>query len=93
MSFYYVYIIQSTKDKKYYIGYTNNLKRRIIEHNNGQARATKSRRPFKLVYFEDFLTQKEALHQEKFFKTHKGYNYLKQKGLYNKSNSESGADG
>ena len=43
---YYVYIIKSLKDNNLYIGRTNNLERRITEHNRGAVRAKKSRRPF-----------------------------------------------
>ena len=82
MANYYVYIIQSLKDKKYYIGFTSNIERRLQEHNCGRVRATKSRRPFRLKQLERFKTKREALEREKFYKTHKGYNYLKKKGLY-----------
>ncbi|MFA5805656.1 MAG: GIY-YIG nuclease family protein [Melioribacteraceae bacterium] len=46
--FYYVYVLQSAKDKNFYVGYTNNIKRRIEEHNSGHVESTKNRIPFKL---------------------------------------------
>jgi putative endonuclease len=48
---FFVYIIQSKKDKELYIGYTNDLRKRFKEHNLGLSRSTKLRLPFKLVYY------------------------------------------
>ena len=72
-----VYILKSKKDNKQYIGSTNNMIRRLKEHNSGKVRSTKSRKPLVLIYREEFVIEKEARSREKFFKTHKGYNYLK----------------
>ena len=47
-----VYIIQSEKDFRSYVGYTNNFERRFLEHNSGQSKATKHRTPFKLLFKE-----------------------------------------
>ena len=71
-----VYVLKSAKDNKRYIGSTNNLERRINEHNTGKVKSTKSRVPLNVVYREDFLSEKEARLREKFFKTHKGFNAL-----------------
>ena len=73
----YLYILKSEKDKKRYIGSTNNLKRRISEHNSGKVPSTKGRRPFVLIYKEEFTAEIDARLREKFFKTHKGFNTLK----------------
>ena len=59
-----VYILKSLKDGKLYIGYTNNLRRRIYEHNSLNTKSTKSRAPFKLVYYEAYVDQDEAKHRE-----------------------------
>ncbi|MCK4561190.1 MAG: GIY-YIG nuclease family protein [Calditrichia bacterium] len=75
---YFVYILKSEKDKKRYIGSTNNLQRRIAEHNRGTVKSTKFRRPFKMVYKEQFQTQKEAEDREKFFKTGRGRQFIKE---------------
>lgn len=57
----YFYILQSQKDKNYfYKGSTNNHQKRLKQHNNGQVQSTKSRRPWKLVYYEAYLTEKAA---------------------------------
>ncbi|MFA6081683.1 MAG: GIY-YIG nuclease family protein [Patescibacteria group bacterium] len=50
----YVYILQSKTDNKFYIGSTNNLERRLEEHNRGQTKSTKFRRPFALVFYQEY---------------------------------------
>jgi putative endonuclease len=52
---YYVYILKSQKDGKYYTGYTKNLKLRFEQHANGEVSSTKNRRPLELIYFEGCL--------------------------------------
>jgi putative endonuclease len=74
---YYVYILESLLDNKLYVGYSENIDRRLEEHNRGQAYATKHRRPFKLIYIEGFLNQQDATAREKFFKTGWGRTHLK----------------
>jgi len=80
--FYYVYILQSLKDKKHYAGYTQNLDLRFEQHQKGEVESTKHRRPLRLIYFEACLNKKDALKREKHFKTHYGKMYL-QKRLAN----------
>ncbi len=75
--FYYVYVLKSSKDKKLYTGYTNNLKLRFEQHRKGKAESTKDRRPLKLIYYEACLGQKDATHREKYFKTYLGKMFLK----------------
>ncbi len=77
MNFYYVYVLQSEKDGKNYAGYTQNLKLRFEQHKNGQVESTKHRLPLKLIYFEACINQEDALKREKYFKTHYGKMYLK----------------
>jgi putative endonuclease len=74
---YYIYILRSKKDKKNYTGYTNNLKKRVSEHNNGQVKSTKNRRPFELVYFEGCINIKDAKRRETYLKTTYGKRYIK----------------
>ena len=66
---FYVYILLSKKDKKFYIGFTENLRMRIKNHNEGKVKSTKNRRPLELVYYEAFKYEKDARAQEKFYKT------------------------
>jgi len=61
---YYVYVLCSSKDKKLYIGRTNNLRRRLAEHNEGISFATASRRPFVLTYYEAYAAESDAVHRE-----------------------------
>ena len=77
---FYVYIIKSLKESKLYIGYTGNLKKRIIEHNSGLSGYTKKYMPWKLVYYEAYLSQKDAIIREKRLKQYaKGYAQLKRR--------------
>jgi putative endonuclease len=77
IKFYYIYILLSLKDKKFYTGYTDNLKRRIEEHNTGKVESTKFRRPFELVYFEGCRNKSDALLREKYLKTTYGKRYIR----------------
>lgn len=80
--FFYIYILFSLKDKKLYIGYTENLKGRIVEHQKGKVRATKKRLPLILIYYEAFTNKKDAKAREKFLKSGFGRSQLK-KALWN----------
>lgn len=74
---YTVYILQSLRDKRTYLGCTHNLNNRIKEHNLGEVKSTKNRSPFKLVYKEEFEDRYEAFKREKHFKTAWGRRQLK----------------
>jgi len=78
ITMHYVYVLQSLKDKKLYIGYSSNLKRRLKEHKTGGSRSTKCRLPFKLLYYESHTSEKDARRREKYFKTDKGKSSLRQ---------------
>lgn len=65
---FYVYILQSIKDNKLYIGYTKDLKNRFLQHNKGLVESTKKRRPFNLIYYESYKNQQDALDREHSFK-------------------------
>ncbi len=70
--FYYVYIIYNIKYDKFYIGQTNNLKRRVIEHNLGKLNYTsKYQEKWILVYKKRVSTRKEAIEYENFLKKQK----------------------
>lgn len=74
--FYYIYVLESLKDNKRYIGYTNNLKRRLTEHSNGLNFSTKFRLQFKLIYFEGCLNINDAKRRENYLKTTQGRRFL-----------------
>ena len=72
---YFVYILQS-EDGSYYVGQTNNLENRLKRHNGGHVRSTKNKKPWKLVYNEEYLTRIEAMKRERRIKTHKSRIYI-----------------
>jgi len=73
----YVYVLKSDKNGDLYKGLTNNLKRRLFEHNKGKNRSTRANTPWRLIYFERFATRIEARNREKFFKSGSGREFLK----------------
>jgi putative endonuclease len=83
---YYIYVLISIKDRKLYIGYTDNLKRRYQEHLTGKVDSTRSRRPLELVYYEAFKYEMDARRQEVIYKTGQGRRILKLrlKNVYSK---------
>ena len=74
---YYVYILFSLKDNQLYIGYTNNLDRRMKEHFGGKNFATKNRLPLQLIYHETYLKWSDAKRREKYLKGGNGRGQLK----------------
>jgi putative endonuclease len=73
---YYVYVIESIKFKKRYVGFTGNLLNRLKEHNNGETKSNKSYRPFNLIYTEEIEDKVQALKREKYLKSCAGRKYL-----------------
>jgi len=67
---YYVYLLKCNEvgGKNYYIGYSSDLKKRILEHKNGEVKSTKNRNP-KLIYYEAYNDKKLALKRERGLKT------------------------
>src|SRR3989344_3890246 len=77
---FYLYILKSSKDKNMYIGSTNDLRRRFAEHNKGEIFSTKFRRPFQLVYYEAYKSEKDARKREKNLKLRsKAFTQLKRR--------------
>ncbi len=75
--FYYCYVLFSEKDHKLYIGYSADLKRRVKEHSRGEVTSTRNRRPIRLIYYEAFLSKKDAQRREQYLKTTAGKKGLK----------------
>jgi len=75
--FYYVYIIESIKNNVLYIGFTNNLKNRLQEHNRGLNFSTKTQKPWRLIHFEAYLNEEDAKRREGYLKTNQGSRLLK----------------
>src|SRR4030095_14760689 len=62
---FYVYLLHSVKDNGFYIGFSMDLKRRLSEHTRGASFATKSRGPWKLIYYEAYTEREDAEGREK----------------------------
>ena len=75
---YYVYILLC-RDKTYYIGLTNNIKRRVQEHINGLVHHTKSRLPVKVVWIGIFRNKKLAAKFEQYLKSGSGNAFLRKR--------------
>ncbi len=74
----YVYVLISLKDRKFYIGYSEDVSRREKDHNSGKNLSTKSRRPLKMFYYEAHFSKQDAMKRERYFKTARGKTTLKQ---------------
>lgn len=61
---FYVYVLKSQKDGMCYIGSTNDLRRRVKEHDDGLVVSTKPRRPLELVYYEAYKSENDARKRE-----------------------------
>ena len=81
---FYTYVLKCEKTGTFYTGTTDNLERRLEQHNNCQVYYTKNRLPVRLVYFEACLNKDDAYRRERYLKTGMGKRYLKnrlKKGL------------
>lgn len=70
---YYVYILQSEKDKTFYTGFSEKLDQRIQSHNWHMARYTSAKAPYRLVWCSCFQDKKKALDFEKYLKSSSGF--------------------
>ena len=73
---FYVYVLSSLQQKYLYVGLTDNLNRRLKEHQTGKSRSTRSRRPFKLILVEKYKYRWEARNREKYLKSGIGKEFL-----------------
>ena len=69
---YYVYILWSSKSKIFYFGYTEDLNKRLGEHNKGLSKATKPHRPWILLFYSAFRNKKLAKDFERYLKSGSG---------------------
>ena len=72
----YVYILRSAKNKRIYVGYSTDLKARLVRHNEGRVKSTKAYRPWILVYYEAYLDVHDAARREMQLKMHAAKNAL-----------------
>jgi putative endonuclease len=73
----YTYILESETDGKHYIGSSNDLQRRLTEHEDGLVDATRPRRPLKLISYIATETEEQARSLEKYLKTGSGFSFIK----------------
>jgi putative endonuclease len=73
----YVYVLRSASDDGLYIGYSANLRRRFAQHKEGTAFATSYRGPWKLIYYEAYVEQADAVGRERYLKSGAGRKFLK----------------
>lgn len=75
---FYVYVLSSTIQKYIYVGLTNDLKRRIGQHNNGKERTTRAYKPYTCIHTEEFETRTQARIREKYLKSGIGKEWIKE---------------
>ena len=73
---FYVYVLQSEVDEGLYIGFTSDLKRRLAEHQVGKSFSTSYRRPWRLIYYEAYVEESDALGRERYLKSGGGRRFL-----------------
>ena len=76
---YYVYVLQSGKDKQFYTGMTSDLRKRFAEHREGIVISTRWRMPLHLIYYEAYLDRGDAQRRERYLKTGMGKRDLRKR--------------
>lgn len=79
MKKYYAYVLKSKVDGRLYKGHSEDVEKRLKQHNLGKTKSTRAYRPWELVYFEEFDSREEAITRESYFKTGIGREFLKRK--------------
>jgi len=77
MTMFYVYVLRSRTDGKFYTGCTKTLDNRVQAHNHGLVESTRKRLPMETIYYEACLNEKDAYRREKYLKTTYGKRYLR----------------
>jgi len=72
-----VYILKSVTTGRFYVGCTNNVNRRLEEHNKNKTRSTKNKGPFELIHQENYNSLSEGRKREQIIKSYKGGNAFK----------------
>lgn len=79
---YFIYVLQSKITNNLYIGYTENIKKRLAYHNSGKVLSTKPHRPYQLIYSEEHDSKQSALRREKQIKRSGKVRKLLKEGKY-----------
>ncbi len=90
MPSWFVYILRSLSCKFVYIGSTNDVRRRLSEHNDGRVQSTKAYRPLEIKAYVAVETEQHARRLEKYFKTGSGKAVLRKRILTDKADLKSG---
>jgi putative endonuclease len=77
MRVFYVYVLHSLSDRGLYIGYSTDLRKRLNQHKQGGSFATKTRGPWKLIYYEAYLEELDAKGRERYLKSGGGRRFLR----------------
>jgi len=80
---FYVYLLLSLKDKSIYIGYSDNIEKRLAYHNSGKVSYTDKHKPYKLIYYEAYLSEKDARSRERNLKNKGGQRDFLKENLKN----------
>lgn len=72
MKFYYVYVLHNKRKNFIYIGYSEDLRQRVTEHNKGYSKSTKAYLPLELIHYEAYKNKKDAKRRELYLKTNRG---------------------
>lgn len=81
---YFTYILLSSSKLKTYVGHTDNLTKRLAEHNSGRSTFSKRHVPWVVLHKDEFHTEFESIEREKYFKTAAGRRWIK-KNIFNNS--------
>ena len=73
---FFVYLLHSLKDGGFYVGYSEDLRRRVDSHMSGRVRSTKNRLAVKLVYYEAYTERADAKGRELFLKSGSGHRFI-----------------
>ena len=76
---FFVYVIRSEVDGRFYVGFTTDVNKRLKEHNNGKTKSTKGYCPWCLFFYEEYGTRIEARNREVYLKSGTGKEYIKNK--------------
>jgi len=72
MKFYYVYVLYNKAKNFIYIGYSEDLRQRVKEHNSGKSKSTKYYIPLEVIHYEAYRSKKDAKRREEYLKTNRG---------------------
>ena len=78
---FYTYILKCVSDGSFYKGHTEDLQKRLKEHNSGKSDYTSRKGPWRIIYFEEFQSLAEAVKREKYFKSAAGRRFIKKLNL------------